>query len=105
MDRGIYRATHRPGAQRIGKSVDGGPCVDYYVDATTGSIASLTPQDDGMPLVRKTGPVALWSSSIESTITDWQEIGSPGIKEFRIDVTLGRQTVFIPAYQSLAWRL
>ncbi|WP_285775284.1 ATP-grasp peptide maturase system methyltransferase [Microtetraspora sp. NBRC 13810] len=93
-----------PGAQCVGKSVDGGPWVDYYVDAATGSIAAVTPQDDGMPLVREIGPVAIWSS-IESAITDWREIGSPGIDEFRIIVTPGRQTVLIPAHESFTWRL
>ncbi|GAA4232055.1 ATP-grasp peptide maturase system methyltransferase [Actinomadura meridiana] len=92
-----------PQAQCVGKSVDGGPMVDYYVD-DTGSIASLTPQGNGITLVREIGPVALWSS-IEKAIADWRDIGSPEIEEFRIKVTPNEQVVFMPGQHSLMWQL
>jgi hypothetical protein len=92
-----------PETQCVGKGVDGGPMVDYYVD-DTGSVASLTPQDDGITLVREMGSIALWSG-IEKAIADWQDIGSPGIEEFRIRVTPDEQIVFIPGHRSLTWRL
>lgn len=93
-----------PDAQCIGKSVDGGPWVDYYVDGASGSIASLTPHEGGMPLVREIGPTAIWST-IETSIAEWQKIGSPGIEEFLIDVTRNRQRVFLPGHESLTWHL
>lgn len=92
-----------PNAQVIGKSVDGGPMVDYYVDSETGSIASLTPQDDGIYQVRETGPLALWSS-VEKAMIEWHELGSPGIEDFRISITPGAQTVSLPGH-TLTWDL
>jgi len=93
-----------PDARWVGKSVDGGPWIDYYVDSTTGSIASLTPQTDRMPLVRETGPAALWSG-IEQALTAWRKAGSPGIEELRITITPDQQTVFLPGSRSLRWLL
>lgn len=93
-----------PGAQCLGKSVDGGPMVDYYIDDETGSIASLTPRPDGLPLVREIGPVALWRR-IEGALSSWRDIGSPEIEEFHISVTPDQQTVFLPDVPALSRKL
>jgi protein-L-isoaspartate O-methyltransferase len=68
-----------PRAQWGGKSADGGPMIDYYVHSEAGSIASLTPQEDGPYLVREFGPAAVWTT-IENAISAWQEADSPGIE-------------------------
>jgi hypothetical protein len=78
--------------------------VDYYIDSTTGSIASLTPQRDGPCLVRESGPVALWGT-IEEAISEWQRAGSPGIEHFQINIMPESQTIFLPDWQALTWRL
>jgi methyltransferase of ATP-grasp peptide maturase system len=93
-----------PNAQCIGKSVDGGPMIDYYMDEVTGSVASLTPQPGDLPLVREIGPLALWST-IEQAIATWQDAGSPSINEFRLDIRPKRQIVFLEGRRSLSWHL
>lgn len=93
-----------PTAQWGGKSAGGGPMIDYYVDSQTGSIASVTPQEDGSYLVRETGPAAVWAT-IENAITAWQEAGSPGIEHFRISITPEDQTVYLPGQEALTWSL
>lgn len=91
-----------PDAQYTARKVADGPMVEYLIDAISGSTASLTPHEDGIPDVREHGPIALWSR-VEQAITSWQHAGSPRIEQFRIEVGPDFQRVYLPGDESLNW--
>lgn len=93
-----------PAAQCVGKSINGGPVIDYYLDDDSGDIASLTLQADGTYLVRESNSTGPWSR-IEQALTEWKAAGAPDISQFRIDITADRQSVSVPGSPALTWDL
>ena len=93
-----------PNAQYAARKIADGPMIEYLIDPISGSVASLTPHEDGTPEVREAGPFALWSQ-IEHAIISWQQIGSPGIEQFRIEITTDCHRVYVAEHESLSWAL
>jgi hypothetical protein len=53
-------------------------------------------------VVRQGGPVRIWDRA-ERAIGDWREHGSPGVTEFRVQVTPKAQRVYLHAAPDVAW--
>ncbi|MFE9606951.1 ATP-grasp peptide maturase system methyltransferase [Streptomyces sp. NPDC006012] len=73
--------------------------VVNLVDVTTGSAATLTP-DDGAWQVRQGGPVKLWDR-IETVLSAYDVAGRPGPEKFRLHVQDGGQHLRHPQMPDL----
>ena len=93
-----------PGVQIVSRKYVDGPMIDYLIDATSGSTASLIPDGAGEYHVAESGPLSLWSQ-IEESIILWQRAGSPALDQFRIEINSNSQRIFIADREDLAWYL
>ncbi|MFJ9346863.1 ATP-grasp peptide maturase system methyltransferase [Streptomyces sp. NPDC101237] len=69
------------------------------VDVVSGSVASLTPCDDGWQ-VREAGPVRLWER-VEEVVEAFDSAGRPGAELFRLRVGGGEQRLSNPRMPGL----
>lgn len=92
-----------PGAQSVSMSIDGGPVAHCVIDQAAQAWAWLIPDGDGW-IVRQSGPVRLWDQ-VEGALEVWHRACRPPQQSFRLHVTDGKQTVFLPGASTLRWDL
>lgn len=76
--------------------------VTYVVSESTLSFAEISPTATGWR-VRQGGPTAIWDN-VESTLTAWQDAGSPGIESVHVRVDQRGSTYWIGEDPALRWR-
>ncbi|MER7047933.1 ATP-grasp peptide maturase system methyltransferase [Streptomyces jumonjinensis] len=74
----------------------------FLIDVTTGSVASLTTEDDGL-FVRQAGPVRLWDRA-EEVLDAHAAAGHPGPEEFRLTVDVVGQHLQHPEMPAISLR-
>lgn len=92
-----------PNAQLTTENTNGGDVL-HLVDVTTGSAATLTPDDDGGHVVRQTGPRDLWDA-VEAAWDAWDQADRPGPETFRMQIDRERQIIAHPNVPGLSFTL
>jgi hypothetical protein len=84
-----------PGLQYATSGADDQP-TDYFVDVADGSYAVLTAGQ-----VRQGGPHRIWDT-IEQSIDNWREAGSPSVDAFKVEIDAEGEFVVLGNHR---WRL